>query len=299
MYGHIVGLGLAVVDHVYRVDRIDLQHPRIRYTDRFEMGGGMVSTALVQAAALGCRASILSQVGADREGRQVEAWLAEAGVDTAGLLLSEAAHTTVAVVLVESDTGERRFLVADRRSLESSAPAFDLTSITRDTVLIVDGHFSGQALRALERAKQVGATVVGDFSDPRPEYLALLPFVDYPIVPYEFARAYAGDDPREALRRLYEVAGGTPVVTLGERGGVYLDGGRHREFAAVPVAAVDTTGAGDAFHGAFAVGLARGLALEVCLDLAAHAAATSCTALGGRGRLMTRGEMLALTGGDA
>jgi sulfofructose kinase len=83
------------------------------------------------------------------------------------------------------------------------------------------------------------------------------------------------------------------VVTLGARGGLYLEGGRVRRYRARRVRVVDTTGAGDAFHGAFAAGLYFGFALEAALDLAAHAAALNCTALGGMGRLMTRSELRA------
>jgi sulfofructose kinase len=81
------------------------------------------------------------------------------------------------------------------------------------------------------------------------------------------------------------------VVTLGARGGLYLEGGRVRSYRARRVRVVDSTGAGDAFHGAFAAGLYLGLELRASLELAAHAAALNCTALGGMGRLMTRSEL--------
>ena len=81
-----------------------------------------------------------------------------------------------------------------------------------------------------------------------------------------------------------------PVVTQGARGGLWLDGKRPRRYAAERARVVDTTGAGDVFHGAFAAGLCRGLAFEACLELAARAAAGNCAALGGAGRLMTRDE---------
>jgi sulfofructose kinase len=81
-------------------------------------------------------------------------------------------------------------------------------------------------------------------------------------------------------------------VTLGAEGGLYLDEGCARRFEARPVNVVDTTGAGDVFHGAFAAGLSRGWTLEESIDLACRAAALCCTALGGAGRLMTRQESL-------
>ncbi|MCH2170368.1 PfkB family carbohydrate kinase [Myxococcota bacterium] len=291
----VLGLGLAVIDHVYLVDSDDPAQERARYRERLESGGGMTSTALVQSAALGCPTRILSVVGDDREGRQVARWLREAGVGVRGLVRSADQPTSVAVVIVERGTAERRFLVADRRRYERDVADFDLRDLTPRSILLVDGHFPAQARRAVRRARELGACVIGDFSHPRSDFLKLLPYIDYPIVPEPFAREYAGGDPKDTVRRLHDQFGGVPVVTLGARGGVYLHGDRVRDFSAPRVRTLDTTGAGDVFHGAFAAGLAHGLDLEACIRVAARAGALCCTALGGRGRLMTLREMQGAT----
>jgi sugar/nucleoside kinase (ribokinase family) len=83
-------------------------------------------------------------------------------------------------------------------------------------------------------------------------------------------------------------------VTLGRRGGLYLEGGRLRRFRAIPTRVLDTTGAGDVLHGAFAAGLAHGLSLAASLELGARAAARACTALGGTASLLPRGELARL-----
>jgi len=236
---------------------------------------------------------VLSAVGADAGGRLVRRALRAAGVNTRRLLASPDLETTVAVCLVARRDGERRLLVADRRALEARAPDFDLRGLDARTLLLVDGHFPKQALRAVRRARAVGATVIADLNRPDARARALLPYVDYPIVPEEFAAAYAGGDAREALLRLHAEYGGTPIVTLGAAGGLYLEGGRVRRFRARRVRVVDTTGAGDAFHGAFAAGLGRGLSLAASIDLAARSAAACCTALGGMGHLLgDRGRSL-------
>jgi sulfofructose kinase len=195
------------------------------------------------------------------------------------------------VVLVARAGGERRFIVPDRRAFERRASDLDLSVIDRRTLLLVDGHFPRQALRAVRHARDVGATVIGDFAWPRPAYLELLPHVNFPIVPLEFAEAYGEGDPRRALRMLRERFGGSPVVTMGGRGGLYLRDGRIRRYRAHRVAVRDTTGAGDVFHGAFAAGLYHGTGVEGAIELAARAAAVCCTALGGTSRLLEREEM--------
>ena len=290
----VVGLGLCVVDHLYVLEALDLAAGRTRWLERLVSTGGMACNAAVQAARLGCRTHLLSVVGNDPEGRFLRGALRALGVRTRGLVTSPELPTTVAVVLVAKRSGERRFIVPDRRRIESAVPALDLSVIDRRSVLLVDGHFSSEALRAVKRAREVGARVVGDFSRPRREVRALLPYVDYPIVPAEFAAAYGDGDPRRALQRLRDRFGGTPIVTQGARGGLTLRDGRVRRFRARRVAVRDTTGAGDAFHGAFAAGLHHGLGFDETVALASRAAARCCTALGATTRLLERDDVAAL-----
>lgn len=286
----VVGLGLCVMDHLYLVEDLALGDSRTRFRERRVMSGGMVGTALAQVAALGGRASVLSLLGDDDDGRAVRRALRAAGVDTRRLLLSEQSATTVAVVLIDRRSGERRFLVADRRQLEREAPDFDLTPIRSNTILLLDGHFPAQALRAARHAAEVGATVIADFARPSAAARKLLRYVDHAVVPAEFVEVRGQGDAEETLRWLADHSRGAPVVTLGARGGIYLEDGRVRRYRAHRTRVRDTTGAGDVFHGALAAGLARGLAFADALDLAARAAALCCTALGGSGRLLRAEE---------
>ena len=290
----IVGVGLCVVDQLLLVDDdppLSSSAPRVRYRERAVSVGGMVATALAQAARLGCRAQVVSVVGDDDEGRFVARGLRRAGVGTRRLLRSAACPTSVAMVLVSARSGERRFIVPDRRTVESRAPRFDLSPIRQGSLLLVDGHYPAQALRAVRQARRTGAVVIGDFSDSRPAYHKLLPYVDYPIVPIEFGRTWGRKNARETLIALREVYGGRPVVTEGRRGALALFGNRLRRISPTRVRVRDTTGAGDVFHGAFAAGLVHGLDEMDALQLAARAAARNCTALGGQARLMTLREM--------
>jgi len=277
----VVGLGLCVVDHLYRVERLDAVEVRTRYAERAVSAGGMAAGAVVQAALLGCRARLLSAIGDDEPGRFARRMLRDAGVDTRGLVLSDRIPTTLAVVLVHRKSGERRFLVADRRGLERRAPRLDLAAIRRGSVLIVDGHFAADAARAVELAAERDVAVVGDFARPDRHVLRMLHHVPHPIVPEEFAERFTPGRPRDTLFRLRDEYGGEPILTQGSRGGLYLEGARVRRYRAPRVAVRDTTGAGDAFHGAFAAGLAQGLPFERNLARAAACGARCCTGLGG------------------
>jgi sulfofructose kinase len=286
----VVGLGLCVVDHLYVVDDLDGTRERTRYVQREVHPGGMVSNALAQVSRLDCRAELISLVGDDADGRSLRRSLRAIGVATRGLVLSKAFPTTIAVVMIGARDGERRFLTAHRARFERRVPRFDLAPIRPGRVLLIDGHFPGQALRAARRARELGVPVVADFSDPRPDYLGLLPWVDYAVVPEAFVRHWSPGGPERALRRLRREFGGSPVVTLGARGGIYWHEGRVRRYRSPRVRVRDTTGAGDVFHGAFAAGVAHGLALPEIVARAARAGAIACTAIGATARLASQRE---------
>ena len=283
----VIGLGLCVIDHAYRVDGLGAAE-RTRYRERFVGPGGMVANALIQVAALGLRAQLLSLVGDDPDGRWLLRSLRERGVGTRDVQRSARVGTTTAVVLVDAESGERRFVLPDRRAVERHVPAFDHRSIRRGSVLLVDGHFAREARRALRCARERGAATVADFALARPRYEPLLPFVDYPIVPRSFLESAGLDSPREGLRWLRERSGGTPVVTLGAEGALALLDGRFRRIRPHRVRVRDSTGAGDAFHGAFAAGLAQGVPVLQALDLASRAGAYACRALGATRSLLRR-----------
>jgi len=125
----IIGLGLCVVDHVYRVDDIDLGAARTRFRERLVSTGGMACNATIQAARLGCDTQLLTVLGDDACGRQLRRSLTRAKVGTRGVLLVPGFPTTVSVVLVAKRGGERRFIVPDRRRIERDAPDFELAAI--------------------------------------------------------------------------------------------------------------------------------------------------------------------------
>ncbi len=280
-----------MLDETYLVEDFDEARQRTRYRARRVGPGGMMGTAVAQSAALGVRTRLLSMLGDDRDGRAIVRQLRAHGVVTRGVVRSKTHATTVAVVLVDHRTRERRFLVPDRRKIEADAPDFDLSSLTRETVLMVDGHFAGQASRAVRLARKRGAAVVADFHSPRPACLRLLPYVDFPILPREFATAWHGGSPRDTLLALREEFGGNPVMTLGELGALALWEGRFVEIPPRRTRVRDTTGAGDAFHGAFAAGLCLGFSFVEALHLASRAAAACCTELGGSSRLLQPDEI--------
>ena len=160
--------------------------------------------------------------------------------------------------------------------------------------LLIDAEDPAASLWAAEVANAAGVPVILDVDQPGAQVEALLARADFPIVPRAFAESSGGGHAvREALRRLAERARCLAVVTLGEAGAIARasDDGREIESPAFRVAARDTTGAGDAFHAAFAWALLEGGCAEAVLRAANAAAALNCRSAGAQGSLPDRAEL--------
>jgi len=128
---------------------------------------------------------------------------------------------------------------------------------------------------------------VADFALAKPAFDPMLPFVDHPVVPFQYVESAGRGNARDVLRWLRKRCGGTPVVTLGNKGALALIEGRFRHVTARRARVRDTTGAGDAFHGAFAAGLAHDMPVDRALELASRAGAHACRKLGATSSLLS------------
>jgi sugar/nucleoside kinase (ribokinase family) len=189
------------------------------------------------------------------------------------------------LVFVDGETGERRFQLA--RWLQDADPyPLELERLDSAKCLLVDGMFLRAAVEAAQHARKRGIPVVADLGGVEGRQRELVSLVDYLVTNEDCARRVAGgDDPERACGLMLEMGPRAVVVTLGERGSVYSDGRQARRQPAFPVSVVDTTGAGDCFHGAFSVGVVRGWALAETVRFASAAAAIKCQQLGGRAGL--------------
>ena len=161
-------------------------------------------------------------------------------------------------------------------------------------ILFVD-NINPATLQAAQWARDAGMTIVLDPAKPYADIKPLLDLVHVPIAPEAWARAWMPDEPPSAVtERLCMDGADIAIVTLGERGAVASWDGQTRAFPAFPVDVVDTTGAGDAFHGAFMFALMQGWDVPRMAHFAAAVGALNCRALGGRSALPTRDEVNAL-----
>lgn len=272
-------VGIAVADTVLEVPVVPPPGTKSFATSMSEQSGGPAATAAVTVARLGGVARFVGRVGDDERGHRLISELRRQGVDTTGVETLGGARTSTSIVLVTPD-GERTIInLTDPRLVTGAAP-----EVTGD-VILVDARWIDAARSVLESARDRRITTVMDLDrSPDPEWSAnLARAATYPIASLPAAVELTGiTEPAKCLVRLSVLLGrsGT-VLTDGPRGAWYLANGVPSHVPAPAVDAVETLGAGDVFHGAFAWAVGAGMDLEQALRAASRVAADRCTRRGG------------------
>jgi sulfofructose kinase len=271
----VICLGIAVRDMVFRVAELPLEPRKLTASGLERTGGGMAASAAVTAARLGGEVSLWCRLGDDTDGDALRAELEQHGV----AVLAERhpnTRTPTSAVLV-ADNGER-LLVVYRGELDDSPAALPLAEVKRAQAVLVDFRWPRGAAALLGAARAAGVPSVLDADVGDPEAVAaLLPMVDHAVFSEAGLLQAAGAvDVERALRAMHERGPAVTAVTLGERGSVFLIDGQLVHVGAVPVPARDTNGAGDAFHGAYALAIAEGARALDAARFASAAAALKC-----------------------
>lgn len=299
--------GLVCVDIVLSVPSHPEPDEKLRASSRLVAPGGPAAVASAQVARLGGRAAFAGVVGDPARDPFVpllRAAFAAEGIETSALLTAPGHETPLAAILVKPDAS--RAVVshrpAPRSSCQSLIDEFRQNSprFPPARVVLVDGHRPEWNDALLARAQALGAPLVLDAGSWSDSVRTLAPRADHIVAGEACARsALGGADPAEAepaaLRRaLLAAENAFVVVTLGARGLAWSSPSSSGSVPAFSIRAVDTTGAGDAFHGAYALGLARGLAAADTLRLASAAGALACTRPGAWPSLADAGEIAGL-----
>jgi sulfofructose kinase len=248
---------MAALDRAYELPALPAVPGKFIARGYREVGGGMAATAAVAVARLGGAAMWCGRVGDDAAGATILAKLRALGVDTRGATRREGALSATASILVDP-RGERILAVFPGAGLPEEAPIEEAWLAGTGAVL-ADPRWIGGAERLFAMAAARGLPRVLDAETSPPGVLArLVPMADHVIFSERGLAEFAGTaDPRAGLARIAPGLEATVAVTLGERGSLWWQAG---EAAAVPaprIAARDTTGCGDVFHGAYALAIAE------------------------------------------
>ena len=288
----VVAIGQNSLDRVSVVDRMPTFGGKVETLAYHELPGGQIATAALACARLGLRTAYVGAVGDDEAGERVLVPLREAGVDCGGVQRVAGARTQLAVIVVDRETGERIVLWYRDPRLSMPPQSLDLDRIRSARCLLLDAGDPSTAATAARAARAAGSAVILDADTLAPGLPELLGQVDFPIVSRSFAEAFGESRTvRGGLDAIAARGARLAVVTLGASGAVARAGERLIESPAFRVEVVDTTGAGDVFHAAFAFALLQGWGRLRVLRTANAAAALSCRAVGAQGGLPDRAQL--------
>lgn len=272
----LVCLGILVKDIVFRVPKIPATPQKLTCSAMRTQFGGMAATAAAAAAALGGTVEFWGRVGDDPTGLEAAQALRQAGV-RACLKASAGSLSPVSAVIVD-DTGER-MLAVYTGELDPSADWLPLDTLRGVGAVHADFRWieGARALYGAARAMAIPRVLDADAGNPR-ALRELIPLADHVIFSERGLAEYAGGLPAgQALQQVAQAYQAVVGVTLGEKGSLFCHDGPVQAFAAPRITAVDTNGAGDAFHGAYALALARGLGWREAVCYASAAASLKCT----------------------
>lgn len=272
----LVCLGILVKDMVFRVPCIPATPQKLTCSAMRTQFGGMAATAAATAAALGGTVEFWGRVGDDPIGAEAAQALREAGV-TACLQVSAGTQSPVSAVIVD-DAGERMLAVFTGQ-LDPSADWLPLDTLRGVGAVHADFRWveGARALYGAARAMALPRVLDADAGNPG-ALRELIPLADHIIFSERGLAEYTGDLPADqAVKQVARDHQTVVGVTLGDKGSLFCHDGQVQAFSAPRITAVDTNGAGDAFHGAYALALARGVGWRDAVCYASAAASLKCT----------------------
>lgn len=281
-----LGLGIAPVDILMQLKNYPEAGGKADAEKTTIQGGGPIPTAMVTLSRLGKKPTLLAVVGEDIFGKFVIDELKNEKVDTS-LIITKNKPSAFAVGWVEKNTG-RRSIVLDL-NISINASDIILNKLPNVRSVHLDGRFMPACLKLARWAKQNNVPVFMDVGSIRNDVSSLFQLVDHLICAEEYALPFTKTkNVKLAIEYLRKECLGTVVVTSGIKGSIGFEESegfaRQRAFK---VKSVDSTGAGDVYHGAYIFGFLNGWNLKKRMEIAAAAAAIKCTKPGGRTAIPT------------
>jgi sulfofructose kinase len=291
----IICVGHAALDYVYRIEAFPPQPTKVRSFEHIESGGGMAANAAATIARLGGAVELWSRIGGDSAGQRIHWFLKADGVDTQFVRTFDGARSSTSAVIV--DNGGERLIIGERDHAMSMDPSWlPLERIAGAAAVLSDLRWLEGTRDAFAEARARGvptlldADLGGGVGALLAEFLSL---TDYAIFSGPALDIFAPDmDARAQLESVLALGVRHAGVTRGAEGYTWLSkSGSTSHQPGFAAEIIDTTGAGDAFHGAFAWALAEGRPAVECARIAAAVAALKCRKLGARAGLPTRAEL--------
>ncbi len=288
----IAGLGfcgldyLCILNHIPVDEKVEIMHHMVQ-------GGGPAATAIVTAARLGAVTAFIGAVGDDDRGTAIINGLKLENVDTGHIQVKQGKESPAAYCWIEKESGKRSIAWTKGTSLPLDPDCVDQDFIASLKLLHLDGHNMEAAIKAARIAKVNDVMISLDAGTMLPDIDILVELADICIASESFAYKFTSEnDPEKAAEKIFKTGCLVAAVTCGKEGvfAVTPKGSIKNKAFHVPV--VDTTGAGDVFHGAFAYAFIQGWEMDRVLKFASAAAAIKCMKFGGRTGIPSGDEVL-------
>lgn len=292
----VVGVGLNATDTLIILPRFPAYGGKVPFEREILSPGGQVASAMVTCSKLGLRAKYIGTLGDDERGRVQLESLRSSGVNIEDIEVRANCPNQSAYILVDRTTGERTVLWHRDECLRIDPAHLTREKIACARLLHIDGHDTPAVARAAEIARAHHIPVTVDVDTIYPGFERVLPNVDYLIASSEFPSRWTHEsDPFRALEIIQNEYGmRVAAMTLGANGALARVDGKFIYSPGFVVDCVDTTGAGDVFHGAFCYSVIESMPVRDALEFSNAMAALNCTALGARGHIASLAEAQAL-----
>lgn len=287
----ILVVGVAVVDFVFHVDEMPRSPEKYRAKDAFVTGGGNAANAACAIARLGGTAQLAGRLGSDMIGDLIVSGLANEGVDCNLLKRFDGARSSYSSVFVDR-SGERQIVNFRDMSIAMDPQWLLDQTLTNVGCVLADTRWGPGAEAAMHIARKLGVPGVIDAEAPVSDAIDAIPLASHLAFSAQGLRDYQGTDNLEkALKDVFNQTGSFVCVTDGGNGVYWRSSEGHGTIASHEIEVVDTLGAGDVWHGAFALSLSEGCDEITAIHFANAVAALKCQRSGGRSGYPSRAEV--------
>ena len=299
----ILCAGIIVLDEVFRVDEFPQPDGKVQAKGFFVVNGGCAANAAVAIAQLGGRAALAGPMGGpagiDENGDRVLKALARENVDCTACQRIDGLGTALSAIFMNA-RGDRTIVTYRDERIAAATPDDPERIVSASDAVLADNRYPDFVRPICEAASRRNLPVVLDGDRPTVEDDPLFRIASHVVFSWECLRETTGvADLAEGLKRIAGRTDAFLAVSNGPDDIVYLEDGRVRRVPVFKITAVDTLGAGDAFHGGFVMALAQGRNEVDAMRFGAAVAGIKCTRIGGSAGAPTRAEVEAFLARNA
>lgn len=291
----ILCIGHSSWDMTVPVDDYPIENTKYRFSEKYSAGGGPASNAAYLLGKWGIETVIATTIGSDDFGTKIKKEFQDIKVNTEYIETNYEKETSFSFILINKKNGSRTVFNVATEHPALKKLNYDFTP----DIIFTDGHDYGATQNAI--SKYQNAISVIDAGRITPELLELCKYIKYIVCSKGFAETVTGmkfdfNNPQSLVSIYTKLQNKYPnsnlTITLEEHGCLYTSGNEIKIMPGLKLTPVDTTGAGDIFHGAFTYGLANGFDMDKIVTFANIAAGLSVTKMGSRLSIPSLSEVM-------